>query len=86
MDERIRLIEKLHLIEALFAGAATPGEGTTAAANALERMRPGCIFSRKEIRHWNLNSPCRTRGQEGSLWHCCVGTGLNHFAIQDNGA
>lgn len=37
MDERIRLIEKLHRIEALFAGAATPGE-RTAAANALERM------------------------------------------------
>ncbi|MEW6375948.1 MAG: hypothetical protein AB1502_09210 [Thermodesulfobacteriota bacterium] len=38
MDERIRLIEKLHCIEALFAGATTPGE-RTAAANALERMR-----------------------------------------------
>ncbi len=38
MDERIRLIEKLHRIEALFAGAATPGE-RVAAANALERMQ-----------------------------------------------
>ena len=38
MDEKSRLIEKLHRIEALFAGAATSGE-RTAAANALELMR-----------------------------------------------
>jgi len=38
MDERTRLIEKLRRIEALFAGAATPGE-RVAAANALERMQ-----------------------------------------------
>ena len=38
MDERTRLIEKLKRIEALFAGAGTPGE-RVAAANALERMR-----------------------------------------------
>ncbi len=38
MDERTRLIEKLRRIEALFAGAATPGE-RVAAATALERMQ-----------------------------------------------
>jgi hypothetical protein len=38
MDERTRLIEKLRRIEALFAGAATPGE-RVAAANALDRMQ-----------------------------------------------
>jgi hypothetical protein len=38
MDERTHLIEKLRRIEALFAGAATPGE-RVAAANALERMQ-----------------------------------------------
>ena len=47
MDERIRLIEKLHRIEALFAGAATPGE-RTAAANALERMRARLYLLKKQ--------------------------------------
>ncbi len=38
MTEEERLIEKLRLIEALFAGAATPGE-RDAAAQARERIR-----------------------------------------------
>ena len=38
MTDEERLIEKLHLIEALFAGAATPGE-RDAAAQARERIR-----------------------------------------------
>lgn len=38
MTEEERLIEKLHRIEALFAGAATPGE-RDAAAHARERIR-----------------------------------------------
>jgi hypothetical protein len=38
MTEEERLIEKLRLIEALYAGAATPGE-RQAAANARDRIR-----------------------------------------------
>jgi hypothetical protein len=38
MDERTRLIEKLRRIEALFSGAAAPGE-RVAAANTLERIQ-----------------------------------------------
>ena len=38
MTEEQRLIEKLQRIEALFAGAATPGE-RDAAAQARERIR-----------------------------------------------
>src|SRR5207245_1826163 len=38
MTEEERLIEKLRLIEALYAGAATPGE-REAAANARDRIR-----------------------------------------------
>lgn len=38
MDDRAKLIETLQCIEALFAGATTPGE-RDAAANARERMR-----------------------------------------------
>jgi hypothetical protein len=38
MTDEQRLIEKLQLIEALFAGAATPGE-REAAAQARERIR-----------------------------------------------
>lgn len=38
MTEEERLIDKLRLIEALFAGAATPGE-RQAAANARDRIR-----------------------------------------------
>jgi hypothetical protein len=38
MDDQAKLIETLQCIEALFAGATTPGE-RNAAAGALERMR-----------------------------------------------
>jgi hypothetical protein len=61
MDEETRIIEKLRLIEALYAGAATQGE-RAAAASAIKRMQAR-LDQQKQV-----DPPIEYRFSMGNMW------------------